>query len=338
MRYKKVKPHTAHRQPFSGKHACPRRSSSTTLQPLQTTNRWSGTTDFLPYEASGNGGNSFHCQCQTGSVCSLGLADCRLALSAHWTHCHPAAWQCPQRRLKGGMGRTSSHVAVRAKSSLGILPRGLSDHHFYCRGCCCIYNKVIVSSLTLMPRPLSLSTPLAPQRSHIYLDRNSPPQVSTIHTRMTSSLDILRPSPSPPDATSSSRSATKDLETRSLKFAEIMGSRNYADPVFHQLVTPDFKCQIELPDGSIGMVQSREAFVSHFRKNTRTRLLDVSNVTIDLDEDAGLAKVMLLLRLGDTPRPVPQEAVSILWWKLDRGSWRCYQQTGMRGSLSIHGI
>lgn len=50
----------------------------------------------------------------------------RLALSAHWTHCHPAAWQCPQRRLKGGMGRTSSHVAVRAKSSLGILPRGLS--------------------------------------------------------------------------------------------------------------------------------------------------------------------------------------------------------------------
>lgn len=162
--------------------------------------------------------------------------------------------------------------------------------------------------------------------------------MSTIHTRMTSSLDILRPSPSPPDATSSSRSATKDLETRSLKFAEIMGSRNYADPVFHQLVTPDFKCQIELPDGSIGMVQSREAFVSHFRKNTRTRLLDVSNVTIDLDEDAGLAKVMLLLRLGDTPRPVPQEAVSILWWKLDRGSWRCYQQTGMRGSLSIHGI
>lgn len=50
----------------------------------------------------------------------------RLALSALWTHCQPAAWQCPQRRLKGGMGRTSSHVAVRAKSSLGILPRGLT--------------------------------------------------------------------------------------------------------------------------------------------------------------------------------------------------------------------
>lgn len=236
------------------------------------------------------------------------------------------------------MGRTSSHVAVRAKSSLGILPRGLSDHHFYCRGCCCIYNKVIVSSLTLPYAPASLYTSCSAALPYIYLDRTSPPQVSTIHTRMTSSLDILRPSPSPPDATSSSRSATKDLETRSLKFAEIMGTRNYADPVFQQLVTADFKCQIELPDGSIGMVQSREAFVSHFRKNTRTRLLDVSNVTIDLDEDAGLAKVMLLLRLGDTPRPVPQEAVSILWWKLDRGSWRCYQQTGMRGSLSIHGI
>lgn len=94
---------------------------------------------------------------QVEMVGILSIVDARLALSAHWTHCHPAAWQCPQRRLKGGMGRTSSHVAVRAKSSLGILPRGLSDHHFYCRGCCCIYNKVIVSSLTLMPRPLSLS-------------------------------------------------------------------------------------------------------------------------------------------------------------------------------------
>lgn len=115
-----------------------------------------------------------------------------------------------------------------------------------------------------------------------------------------------------------------------------MSTRNYADPLFQQLVTPDFKCQVELADGSLGMVQSREAFVSHFRKHTRTRLLDVSNVTIDLDEDAGLAKVMLLLRLADSPRPLPQEAVSILWWKLDRDLWRCYQQTGMRGGLSIY--
>lgn len=144
--------HTAHRQPFSGKHACPRRSSSTTLSTLQTTNRWSGTTTFCPTR-----------QVEiVGILCRWHLSG-RLALSAHWTHCQPAAWQCPQRRLKGGMGRTSSHVAVRAKSSLGILPRGLTHHHFYCRGCCCIYNKVIVSSLTLMPRPLS--TPLAPQRS-----------------------------------------------------------------------------------------------------------------------------------------------------------------------------
>ena len=79
------------------------------------------------------------------------------------------------------------------------------------------------------------------------------------------------------------------------------------------------------------MVQSRDAFVNHYRTHTRTRLLDVSNATSDIDEDAGLAKVMLLLRIADSPSRIPQEAVSIMWWKQDRGSWRCYQQTGMRG-------
>ena len=26
-----------------------------------------------------------------------------------------------------------------------------------------------------------------------------------------------------------------------------------------------------------------------------------------------------------------RESVTILWWRRERGVWRCYQQTGMRG-------
>lgn len=74
--------HTAHRQPFSGKHACPRRSSSTTLSTLQTTNRWSGTTTFCPTRQVEIVG--ILCRCivwQTGTVCSLdSLPSCSLAM------------------------------------------------------------------------------------------------------------------------------------------------------------------------------------------------------------------------------------------------------------------
>ncbi|PIA97190.1 hypothetical protein CB0940_05552 [Cercospora beticola] len=148
---------------------------------------------------------------------------------------------------------------------------------------------------------------------------------------MSTSLDILRPAPSPPTPRSSCESDTRDLERRANKFAEIMTTKNFADPALKQLVVPDFRCQIELAGGRVGVVNSRDAFVNHYRKYKSTSLVNVSNLTAEIDEDTGLAKVMLLLHITDSPQTSPQEAVSVQWWKKDQGAWRCYQQTGMRG-------
>ncbi|KAM3421139.1 hypothetical protein BST61_g1552 [Cercospora zeina] len=149
--------------------------------------------------------------------------------------------------------------------------------------------------------------------------------------QMSTSLDILRPAPSPTAAQSPCESQTRDLERRAYQFAEIMIAKNFTDPAVQQLLAPDFRCQIELPGGRISVVSSREAFVSHYTKYKTTWLEGVSNVTTEIDEDTGLAKVILLLLLLDTPRANPQEAVLVQWWKKDRGTWRCYQQSGMRG-------
>lgn len=148
---------------------------------------------------------------------------------------------------------------------------------------------------------------------------------------MATSLDILRPSPSPPAAIKSVDPSGREVESRALKFANLLCSRNFTDPLMKQLLVSDFKCQVELPGGRVGMVHSRSEFINHYTKHNGTRLLDVSNVTTEIDEKSGLGRVMLLLRIADSPRGIPQEAVSVLWWRRDKGAWRCYQQTGMRG-------
>ncbi|KAF2209464.1 hypothetical protein CERZMDRAFT_100258 [Cercospora zeae-maydis SCOH1-5] len=153
---------------------------------------------------------------------------------------------------------------------------------------------------------------------------------------MSTSLDILRPAPSPPTGRSPRESETRDLERRANQFAEIMTTKDFADPAVKQLLAPDFRCQIELPGGRISMVNSRDAFVNHYSKYKTTLLESVSNVTAEIDENTGLAKVMLLLLLSDPPRAIFQEAVMVQWWKKDRDTWKCYQQNGMRGG-SVYG-
>jgi hypothetical protein len=133
---------------------------------------------------------------------------------------------------------------------------------------------------------------------------------------MTTSLDILRPSPSPAPKPSTSNTLAAELEARSLKLAHVLSRPKPTvgppEPAVRTWLVPDFYSELEHAD---------------------TQLTDITNVTTDVDEEAGEARVCLLLRVkrrGGGPA-MPTEAVTVWFWTREKGVWKCARQMGMRG-------
>lgn len=151
---------------------------------------------------------------------------------------------------------------------------------------------------------------------------------------MASSLDILRPAPSPPTIRSPLDSTAHDLEQRCIRIAQIVDTRDWNDPNLSRWLVSDFTAIIDVSStrGSSAIpMQGRDAFINYFHRHNKTRIVGVSNVTSEVDEEAGVASVWLLLDLSDPKERSPRENVTMFSWRRERGAWRCWQQRGMRG-------
>ncbi|KAF2163149.1 hypothetical protein M409DRAFT_26594 [Zasmidium cellare ATCC 36951] len=134
---------------------------------------------------------------------------------------------------------------------------------------------------------------------------------------MVSSLEILRPTPSlrtPTHRPTHSPSKTAhDLETRSIAISRALLLSDPTHPVLKTNLTPDFTS--EEPNRSRTCVG-----------------IDVITVSANVDEERGRASVWVLFRESDlTSGGLSGENVSVLSWWRERGVWRCWRQTAVRG-------
>lgn len=136
---------------------------------------------------------------------------------------------------------------------------------------------------------------------------------------MASSLEILRPSPSHrtpnhrPSTTPST--TTRDLETRSIAVSRALLLKDPSHPILKSNLTADF--------------------TSEEQTNRRDRVpvgIEVITVSANVDEERGRASVWVLFRESDLrSRGLSGENVSVLSWWRERGVWRCWRQSAVRG-------
>lgn len=136
---------------------------------------------------------------------------------------------------------------------------------------------------------------------------------------MASSLEILRPTPShraPSHRPSQSASTTaRDLETRSVAVSRALLLRDPSHPILKANLTADF--------------------ASEDQTNRRERVpfgIEVITVSANVDEERGRASVWVLFRESDLRSGgLSGENVSVLSWWRERGVWRCWRQSAVRG-------
>lgn len=138
---------------------------------------------------------------------------------------------------------------------------------------------------------------------------------------MASSLEILRPTPShrtpthrPSTTPSSSTRTAHDLETRSIAVSSALLLKDPTHPILKANLTADFTSEETI---------------------NRSRVpcgIEVITVSANVDEERGRASVWVLFRESDLRNGgLSGENVSVLSWWRERGVWRCWRQSAVRG-------
>lgn len=136
--------------------------------------------------------------------------------------------------------------------------------------------------------------------------------------QMASSLEILRPSPSPTNETHSIGSLAKDLEDKSSTLIKLMSKRDWSHPDVQQYI-----------DSSTWLPQQP------FTVSGKAAEPEIISVSAEVREEEGRASVWMLIALPNDTHGLERESIAVMQWKLTGGSWKCYEQTASYGGSSF---
>jgi hypothetical protein len=106
-------------------------------------------------------------------------------------------------------------------------------------------------------------------------------------------------------------STALELQTRSIRLAEVFSAGEWPHPDLLRWLAPDFE-------------------KNRSRNSIGTK--KVLSANADVNEQEGKASVWVLLKTAaPSPRVLPRENLAVFRWRRERGSWRCYEQTEMDG-------
>ncbi|CZT20498.1 uncharacterized protein RCC_06358 [Ramularia collo-cygni] len=140
---------------------------------------------------------------------------------------------------------------------------------------------------------------------------------------MATSLEILRPSPSPVKELNPVGTLARDLEDRSSTLIKLIALQDWEHPDIERYLDPASLANQSRKSSS----RARKACCDRSTIAGIGPELKILSVSTEVEEDEGQASVWMLLSLPRDVHGLVREIITIMQWRIDAGRWKCYEQT-----------